>query len=157
MFCSLASVFRPVSIYHENCLHFYVLAWAWDHRLLVSSKISYVICVVLYPSPLIFQKYHYWGCLNNRIFSNLGLGAACWKHSMCHHKLWPTSVSHSFSSLNSSLGLTGGKHYQKISIFRLVLQNFAHPGCFPNVAIFSPYFHLVGLVLQYVGVFQSEK
>ena len=47
--------------------------------------------------------------------------------SMCHHELWPTSVSHPFSFLNSSLGLAGGQHYQKIiiPIFRLVLQNFA--------------------------------
>ena len=54
---------------------------------------------------------------------------------MCHHELWPTSVSHPSSSLNSSLGLAGGKHYQKITvpIFRLVLQNFAVPGYFPYI------------------------
>ena len=52
---------------------------------------------------------------------------------MCHHELWPTLVSHPFSSLNSFSGFAGGKHYQKISIpiFRFVLQNFAIPGCFP--------------------------
>ena len=56
-------------------------------------------------------------------------------HFMCHHKLWPTSVSHPFSSFNSSLGFVGGKHYQKITIpiFRLVLQNFAIPDCFPYI------------------------
>ena len=80
---------------------------------------------------------------------------------MCHHELWPTSVSHPFSSLNSSLGFAGGKHYQKITIliFRLVVQNFAIPGCFPyiffSMAIFSPYFLLVGLLLQSVALFQS--
>ena len=65
------------------------------------------------------------GCLNNPIFLNLGLCAACWARFMCHHKLWPTLVSHPFSSLNSSLGFTGGKYYQKITIpiFRLVPQN----------------------------------
>ena len=54
---------------------------------------------------------------------------------MCHHELWPTSVSHPFSFLNSSLGLAGEKHYQKITIpiFRLVLQNFAIPGYFPYI------------------------
>ena len=41
-------------------------------------------------------------CLNNPIFSTLGLCAACWTHFICHHELWPTSVSHPFSSLNSS-------------------------------------------------------
>ena len=78
---------------------------------------------------------------------------------MCHHELWPTSVSHLFSFLNSSLGLAGGKHYQKITIpvFR-VLQNFAISGYFPyilSIAIFSPYFVLVGLLLQCVALFQS--
>ena len=42
------------------------------------------------------------------VFSNLGLCAACWAHFMCHHELWPTSVSHPFSFLNSSLGLARG-------------------------------------------------
>ena len=37
---------------------------------------------------------HHRGCLNNPIFSNLGLCAACWAHFMCHHELWPISVSH---------------------------------------------------------------
>ena len=54
-------------------------------------------------------------------------------HFMCHHELWPTSVSHPFSFLNSSLGLAGEKHYQKITlpIFRLLVQNFAIPCYFP--------------------------
>ena len=54
---------------------------------------------------------------------------------MCLHELWPTSGSHPFSFLDISLGLAGGKHYQKISIpiFRLVLQNFAVPGFFPYI------------------------
>ena len=61
---------------------------------------------------------------------------------MCHHELWQTSVSHPFSFLNSSLGLAGGKHYQKISIpvFRVVLQNFAIPGYFRD--------QYLGLVVQ---------
>ena len=49
-------------------------------------------------------------------FSNLGLCATCWAHFMCHHELWPTLVGHPFSTLISSLGLAGGKHYQKITI-----------------------------------------
>ena len=81
---------------------------------------------------------HHQGYLNNPIFSNLGLCAACWAHLMCHHELWLTSVSHPFSSLNGSLGLTGGKHYQKITIpiFWLILYIF--PGCFSYV-LFSHY------------------
>ena len=56
------------------------------------------------------------GCLYNPIFSNLELCAACWARFMCHHELWPTSVSHPFSSLNSSLSFAGRKHYQKITL-----------------------------------------
>ena len=69
-----------------------------------------------------------WGCLNDHIFFNLGLCAACWTYFMCHHEMWPKSVSHPFSFLNSSLGLVGRKHYQKITIpvFRIVLQNFCY-------------------------------
>ena len=54
---------------------------------------------------------------------------------MCHHELWPTSVSHPFS-LNSYLGSAGGKHYQEITIpiFRLVLQNFVD--CFPYILFY---------------------
>ena len=57
------------------------------------------------------------------------------EHISCHHELWPTSVSHPFSFLNSSLGFAGEKHFQKIiiPIFRLVLQNFAIPGYFPYI------------------------
>ena len=53
---------------------------------------------------------------------------------MCHHELGPTSVSHPFSFLNSSLGVAGGKHSQKITVpvFR-VLQNFAIPDYFPYI------------------------
>ena len=88
----------------------------------------------MWAGPLIFYGRHR-GCLNNPIFLNLGLCAACWAHFMCHQELWPTSVSHPFPFLNSSLGLAGRKHYQKISlpIFRLVLQNFAIPGYFPYI------------------------
>ena len=87
-----------------------------------------MICLVLVVRSASDDS-HYRGCLNNPIFPNLGLCAACWACFMCHHELWPTSVSHPFSSLNNSLGFTGGKHYQKIiiPIFRLVLQNFAIP------------------------------
>ena len=77
-------------------------------------------------------------------FSNLGICAACWARFMCYHRLCPTTVSHPFSSLNSSLGFAGGKHYQKITIpiFRLVLQNFAIPGCFPYILFYRYLFSL---------------
>ena len=89
---------------------------------------------------------HHCGCLNNPIFPNLGLCAACWACSMCHQELWPTSVSHPFSSLNSSSGLTGGKYYPKITIAifsSLVLQNFAIPGYFPYILFYRYLFSLL--------------
>ena len=72
-------------------------------------------------------------------------GAVCWAHFMCHQKLRPTSVSHPFSFLNSSWGLTGEKHYQKIAIaiLRFVLQNFAIPGYSPYILFYSCLFSLL--------------
>ena len=61
--------------------------------------------------------------------------------------------------LNGFLGFAGVKHYQRITIpiFRL-LQNFANPGYFPyilfSISIVAPYILLVGLLLQYVALFQ---
>ena len=104
---------------------------------------------------------HHRGCLNNTIFSNSGLCAACWAHFMCPHELWPTSVSHPFSSLNGSLGLTGGKYYQKITIpiIRFILQNFVFPGCFSYILFYRSIFSLqfpFGF-LQCVALFQSME
>ena len=80
---------------------------------------------------------------------------------MCHHELWPTSVSHPFA-LSSSLGFAGGKQYQKIAIpiFSLVLHFFLFQVAFLmffSIAIFSPYSLLVGLLLQSVALFHSRE
>ena len=85
----------------------------------------------MWAGPLIFYGHHR-ECLNNPIFSDLVLCAVCWALFMCHYELWSTSVGHPLSFFNSSLGLTGGKHYQKITIaiFRFVPQNFTIPGNF---------------------------
>ena len=61
-------------------------------------------------------KCQYLRYLNNPIVSKLGLCAVCWIHFMYHHELWPTSVRHSFSFLNSWLGPACGKLHQKITI-----------------------------------------
>ena len=117
---------------------FYGMCYLW----IMADKLGqYNGC--LYPGSCCHR--HHRECLNNSIFFNLMLCAACWAHSVCHHELWPISVSHPFSSLNSSLGLTGGKYYQKItvSIFRLVLQNFSLLGCFPYILSYSYLFSLL--------------
>ena len=64
---------------------------------------------------------------------------------MCHHKLWPTSVGHPCTFLNSFRGLTGGKHYQEITIaiFRFDLQKFDIPGYFPYILYRSCLFCLL--------------
>ena len=79
---------------------------------------------------------------------------------MCHHELWPTSVSHPFSSLNSALGFAGRKHYKKITtlsldLFLKILLFQVSFLVFFSIAIFSPYFLQVGLLLQCVALFQS--
>ena len=47
---------------------------------------------------------------------SLVMGSGGNKCVMCQHELWPTSVSHPFSVLDSYLGLAGGKPFQKITI-----------------------------------------
>ena len=78
------------------------------------------------------------GFAPNYTFLNLGLCAACWAYSMCHHELWPISVSHPYSFLNSSLGLAGAKHYHKITIpiLRLFKKKSAVPGWFDYILRF---------------------
>ena len=72
---------------------------------------------------------------------NLGIWSVCWARFMCHHELWAISVSHPFSFLNSSLGLAGAKHYQKITI--PILRVFAVPGWFPYILRFPHYYCLL--------------
>ena len=103
---------------------------------------------------LIYIYGHHRGCLNNPIFSNLGLCIAYWACFICHHELWPTWESHPFSYLNSSVGFAGGKHYQKITIavFRLVLQNFTIPGCFTFILFYRNLFSLLSSGLFVIAV-----
>ena len=131
---------------------------------LISSMSSFSILTIQFSMPFlsIHCNYHQ-RCMNNPIFSCLGLCAACWTHSVCHHKFWLTWVSHPFSFLNSSLGFAGGKHSQKIAIpiFRLVFQNSVFPDCFPFIlfviSVISLYFLLVGLLLQQMAPCQSKE
>ena len=92
-------------------------------------------------------------------FRILGLCATYWAHFMSSRIV--ANISESPSPLNSSLGLTEGKHYQKITvpILRLVLQNFALPGCFPYNLFYCTLFSLLspGLLLHYVALFQSRE
>ena len=69
--------------------------------------------------PKLVATFNYVGGSFNLLMATTGY---VWIIPSCHRELWPTSASHPFSSLISSLGLAGGKHYQKITIpnFRLV-------------------------------------
>ena len=95
-----------------------------------------------------------WGVLRRycRSCFNLGLHvcAVCWAHFMCHHELWPTSASHPFSFLNSSLGFARGKQGHKITIpiYRLVLQNYAIPGYFPYILFYRYLFSLLFITIS---------
>ena len=68
-------------------------------------------------------------------FFDLRLYAACLTHFMCHDELWPSSDTHLFPFLSSSLGLAGGKHYQKILC--CYLPKFGFAGCFPYILCYS--------------------
>ena len=75
---------------------------------------------------------------------------------MCHHEVWPTAVSH-LPFPNFSLGLTGGKHYQKIAIpiLRLVLQNFALSSCFFSHSVLFSYLSLLSSGWFVIAVYGS--
>ena len=86
-------------------------------------------------------------------FSNFEICATCWAHFICHHELWLTSLMHPFSFLNGSLGLVGGKHYQKFTIpifwfsSKVLLSKIAFPIVYA-ILIICPYFLLVDLLLS---------
>ena len=91
--------------------------------------------------------------------------AACLAHFMCHFELWPTSVSHPFSSLNSPLlnrpfwrknitrilpSLSSDLSF-KILLFQVAFLIFF------SIVILSLYISQVGLLLQYMAVFQLQN
>ena len=81
---------------------------------------------------------------------------------MCHHELWPTSVSHPFSSLNSFWASPEENITRKLLslsldlFFKILLFHVAFRKFF-SITLFSPYFLLVGLLLHYVALFQSRE
>ena len=101
------------------------------------------------------------GCLNKPIFFNLGLCAACWACFMCHHKLWPTSVSHPFSLLSPS-GLNcwretlPGNSLSLDLFFKILLFQAAFL-LFFSITIQCPYFLLVGLLLQHAALISVRE
>ena len=146
---NIACLYRP-SLFHMFLLwNSYCIIWkvcGWP-TVGVGGFSKVVPPSTMRASPLIFHGHHQ-GSLNNPIFSNLRLCAACWAHSMCHHELWPKSLGYAFSFCNSCWGPTGGKHYpcyQKmiIIIFRFVLQHFAIPGYFPYILFYRHLFSLL--------------
>ena len=86
-------------------------------------------------------------------FLNLGLCAACWARSMCHHELWPISVSHPYSFLNSSLGVDRAKHYHKITI--PILRLFLKFCCSRLISLYSALSLLFLLTLFWLGCYCS--
>ena len=76
--------------------------------------------------------------------------------------LWPISVSHSFTCLNSSLGLAGESITRKLlslclDLFFIILFVQVAFLLLFSVAIFFPYFLMVGLLLQYVALYESRE
>ena len=106
----------------------------------------------MWEGPLIFYGHHR-GCLNNPIFSNLGLCASCWAHFVCHQKLWPTSLSHPFSSLNRSLGFTEGNITRNYYPYLL---NYFSKFCFSRLLLWYSFLSLYFLLTFFwVGCYCS--
>ena len=91
-------------------------------------------------------------------------GVMCCMLSVFHVSSWMVvniwSVGHPFSFLNSSWGLTGENITRKLlslslDLFFKILLFQVSFFIFFSITGFSPYFLLVGLLLQYVALFQS--
>ena len=140
------------SIFHTNIYSFCV-GGGWGLFLRWWSPST------MWAGPLIFL-YNHRECVNNPIFSNLRLCAACWTCFMCNNELWPTLVSHPFSSLIALDLLLEEKITKKLLslslglFFKILLFQVAFL-IFISIAIFSFYFLLVGLLYQYMALFQS--
>ena len=75
---------------------------------------------------------------------------------MCQHGLWPTSVSHPFSFLNSSSGLARGKKNttKLLSLsLDLLFKNVALPVCFHYFFFYSDLLSLLSSGLFVIAVF----
>ena len=145
---------EPISSTSTSELFKKALVDIWIDLYLIKFQFLAILCVFVFLSLEEFfftgvQSCPYWfnskplglgriSFLTGSSCLDLGLCTACSAYFMCHPELWPTSLSHPFSSLNCSLGFAGGKHYQKITIFifRVVFQNFAISGCFPYVIFY---------------------
>ena len=92
-----------------------------------------------------------------KLISSFAFPSGWWPHPKNSPNFCHTSVSFPFSSANSSIGLAGGKHYQKITIpiFRLVQILLFQVAflLFCSITICSPYFLLVGSLLKHVALF----
>ena len=106
-----------------------------------------------------FSYGHHLGCLNNALFLILGLCAACWAHFTCHHELWPISVSHTFSFLNSSCWRkTLPENY--CAYLYSCSSKFVIPGYFPYILFCCYLFSLLSsawVVIAICDSFQSRE
>ena len=125
----------------------------------LGAFLSWWLPSTVWEGPLIYLWPPLGGAWIILPFRIWGLYTACWVRFLCCHELWPTSVNHPFSSV-ALLAWRKTVEENFYPCFRLVLQNFASPGCFPYILFYSflsPYFLLVGLLLQYVALFQSRE
>ena len=134
-------------------------------KLVITSKV--VLTFNYLARSFNLFNYHYAGCVNNHIYFRIWGYVLHVEHVSCaitncgkHQWVPPSSLS---SIVNNSLGLAGGKHYQKINIpvIRFVLKKLICLVAFLihvffSIAIYSPYFLLVVLFLQHVALFQSR-
>ena len=117
---------------------------------------------IMWVGASIFSKCHHRGCLNNPIFSNLGLCATCWVRFCVitnwdlHQWVIPSPLS---IALYVLLEENITRKWLSLSLdlfFKIVIFQVSFLLLF-SIAIYSPsYFLLVGLLLRHVALFQSR-
>ena len=111
----------------------------------------------MWAGPLIFYGHH-GRCMNNPIFSILGLCAACWAHSItnCGQHQW--AIPSLFSMAHEAILEKNITRKLLIAVFRIVLQYLNILGYFPYILFCRYIFFLllqVDLLLQNEALFQS--
>ena len=82
---------------------------------------------------------------------------------MCHHKLWPTSVSHLLSSINSALGLAENITWKSLSLFLAATKQLNEwyflsvcPSVCPSVTPFLLCSHY-RIIMKFSGVITRDQ
>ena len=148
-----------------ECIHIIMLCFITLGFLCVGSISEVVVTFNQVGGSFnVFKCYHQ-VCMNNYIFTNSSLCAACWAHPMCvtncgqHH--WVTPFIFSivlYTLLKESITRKYSIHILEILLVSLRFCLWGLRGCFPYTWLFLSFlitFFLVRLLLWYFGFFFS--